>query len=98
MFLRGRIRKKSTLPCLFPSFCLNRSYEQCTLVTKDDHIVKSHIMLNMSTFSRLWTKQFWTQHPDYNSLNVKIDKETGSNEMSVLLDEVNSDLEDDIEN
>ena len=55
-------------------------------------------MLNMSTFSRLWTKQFWTQHPEYNSLNVKIDKESGSDEISVLLDEVNSDLEDDVEN
>ena len=82
----------------------------------------------MRTFSRLWTKEFWTQYPKYtpnfvdyiHSFNtlveqferrklsvdlnnkrkqrVKIDRETESNEIFAWLDEVNSDLEDDIDN
>ena len=82
----------------------------------------------MSTFSRLYTKQFWAQQPEYkpnfvdyslqiikthittrtvwekkismdlNNKRKKIDGGTRSDEIFALLDEVNSNLEDDIDN
>ena len=53
MFLKGKIRKKNILPCVFSSFCLSQGCKQCILVTNDYHIVYLHIILNMSTFSRI---------------------------------------------
>ena len=66
MVLKGKIRK-NILPYVFSSFCLSQDYKQFTLVANDYHIAYSYIMLNMSTFSRLWTKQFWVQYPEYKS-------------------------------
>ena len=61
MVVKGKIRKKY-IALRFSSFCLSQDYKQCTLATNDYHIVYSHIILNMSTFLRLWTNQFWAQY------------------------------------
>ena len=68
MVLEGKIRKKY-IALRFLKFLLNLSqgYKQCAIVTNDYHIVYSHIILNMSTSPRLWTKQFWAQYPEYKS-------------------------------
>ena len=65
MALKNKIRKKNITLCVFSNFCLNQGYKQCTIVTNNYHIVYSHIILNASTFSRLWAKQFWSQYPEY---------------------------------
>ena len=63
MALKGKIGKK--IYCLAFSQVSSQGHKQCTLVTNDYHIVYSYIILNMITFSRLWTKQFWAKHPEY---------------------------------
>ena len=86
---KGKSKEKNILPSAFSSFCLSQCYKQCTLVINDYHIVYSHIILKVSTFSRLSTKQFWAQHPEYKPYFVDY-------EIIALLDEVHSDPEDDI--
>ena len=66
MVVKGKIRKKY-IALRFSSFCLSQGYKQCTLATNDYHIVYSHIILNMSTLSMLWIKQFWAHYSEYKS-------------------------------
>ena len=60
--------EKDILPCVFSSFCLSQGYEYCTLVINDYYIVYLHVMLNKSTFSRMWKKRtisWCEQYPEY---------------------------------
>ena len=47
-----RVTEKNVLPSVFSSFCLSQGCNQCVPVINDYHIVYSHIILNMSTFSK----------------------------------------------
>ena len=62
--LEGWIRKQC-IALVCSVFCLTQGYKQCILVTNNYQIVYSHIIINVSTFSKLWKKQVWSQYPEY---------------------------------